>query len=155
MYNEEMQQRLSLLWEKILPMKDIRLMVTKVRGTATILIPPGGDYFAPISETIHCRVPAIGLGDITLTLTRAVDYFGEETTGCAPSASSASSAAESSGSPLCLFLVVIDKECSCQVEQELFTGPLTAMLAYLKSDRLIEDLKKCLRQCSDTFTRRE
>lgn len=152
MYNEEMQQRLSLLWEKILPMKDIRLMVTKVRGTATVLIPPGGDYFAPISETIHSRVPGIGLGDITLTLTRAIDYFGEETTGCAPSASSA---AESSGSPLCLFLVVIDKECSYQVEQELFTGPLAAMLAYLKSDRLIEDLKKCLGECSDTFARQE
>lgn len=74
-----MKGRIEL--EKILPMKEIRRLVTEIRGRAAFEIPPSGAYFEPIRATARSHAPGIGLGDMTLILTRVVDYFGPAAVG--------------------------------------------------------------------------
>lgn len=116
-------------------------------------IPPSGERFTPIRETVRSHYSVIQLGDISVTISRLSDFFSPAVP---PGASTTTrlSPAEPPCTLLYLYLCVTDDTFSLQIEQGMAEGTYPDFMRYLQSDRFVEDLKKLLVEFSDDFSRR-
>lgn len=138
--------------DKLLPMEQINDLVTIARSRAEFEIPPWGEPFRPIEIAVRSRRPVIRLGDITLGISLATDYYGPD---IRPWPAAGAATSRSAAGRLCMYLRVTDDTSTCQIEKGMLEAVYPDFMRYLQGDEFMEDLKTLLMEFSDDFCSRE
>lgn len=138
--------------DKLLPMEQIDGLVRAIRSRAEFEIPPSGEPFRPIEKTMRNRRPLIGLGDITLGISRSTDYYGPDVL---PPSDGDAAGCLAGDKLLCMYLRVTDDAFTYQIEKGMREAAYPDFMRYLQSDAFVEDLEKLLMEFSDDFCSRQ